>query len=69
MKCPVCGGAELEFGSKDVPYIFAGQATLLRDVRGQHCPACGETVMNREETEAYMGKIKTFKNTLSVSTK
>jgi len=67
MKCPVCGSAELETGSKDVPYTFRGQTTLLRNVRGQHCPACGETVMTRQESEAYTGKIKTFKSTLALN--
>lgn len=60
MKCSVCGGAELEFGIKKVPYSFRGRKTVI-EAEGDHCPACGEVVMDREQSMAYMAKVKSFK--------
>lgn len=60
MKCPVCGGAELEFGTKKVPYSFRGHKTLI-EAEGDHCPACGEVSMEREQSSAYQAKVKAFK--------
>nr|WP_115707840.1 type II toxin-antitoxin system MqsA family antitoxin [Cupriavidus taiwanensis] len=45
MKCPECGGAELVDGLRDVPYTYRGETTVIRDVRGDWCPRCGEGVM------------------------
>ncbi|RWA46508.1 antitoxin [Cupriavidus sp. UYMSc13B] len=45
MKCPECGGAELVDELRDVPYTYRGETTVIRDVRGEWCPKCGEGVM------------------------
>ncbi|TDF60185.1 type II TA system antitoxin MqsA family protein [Cupriavidus sp. L7L] len=47
MKCPECGGAELVDEVRDVPYTYRGESTLIRGVRGDWCPKCGEGVMPR----------------------
>ncbi|MEG3133487.1 type II toxin-antitoxin system MqsA family antitoxin [Rouxiella sp. T17] len=60
MKCSVCGGASLEFGIRKVPYSFRGQKTRI-EAEGEHCPACGEVSMDREQAMAYQSKIKAFK--------
>lgn len=60
MKCPVCGGAELESGSKKIPYSFRGHKTQIEAV-GEHCPACGEVVMDSEQSAIFMAQVKKFK--------
>lgn len=45
MKCPECGGAELVNEVRDVPYTYRGESTVIRGVRGDWCPRCGEGVM------------------------
>ncbi|MFJ4292763.1 type II TA system antitoxin MqsA family protein [Cupriavidus sp. NPDC089707] len=47
MKCPECGGAELVDERRDVPYTYRGETTVIRGVRGDWCPKCGEGVMPR----------------------
>ncbi len=60
MKCSVCGGAELASGVKKVPYTFRGHKTLI-DAEGDHCPACGEVSMDRDQANAYQARIRAYK--------
>ena len=57
MKCPACGGAELAPDSRDLPYTYKGETTTIADVRGEFCPACGEVVLERDDTDRYMFEI------------
>jgi HTH-type transcriptional regulator/antitoxin MqsA len=47
MKCPVCGGAELIHDTRDVPYTYRGEGTVLPGIEGDFCPVCGEIVLDR----------------------
>ena len=49
MKCPACGAAELVHDTRDVPYTYKGESTVIRGVIGDFCPACGEVVMEMNE--------------------
>jgi len=60
MKCPVCGGAELKVGVKSIPYSFRGHKTQI-DAEGEHCASCGEVVMDRAQSAAFMAKVQEFK--------
>jgi HTH-type transcriptional regulator / antitoxin MqsA len=46
MKCPACGAAELVHDTRDMPYTYKGESTIIPDVTGDFCPACGEAVMD-----------------------
>lgn len=50
MKCPVCGGAELVRDTRDLPYTYKGETTILTDVTGDFCPACGESITDMAES-------------------
>ncbi|QXH45312.1 type II toxin-antitoxin system MqsA family antitoxin [Pseudomonas xanthosomatis] len=50
MKCPLCGGAELVAEAQDMPYRYKGQTLLITDIRGDYCPACGEGILDMEES-------------------
>lgn len=49
MKCPSCGAAELVHDTRDVPYTYKGESTVIQDVTGDFCPACDEVVMEMAE--------------------
>lgn len=34
MKCPGYGGAELVHDTRDIPYLYKGETTLIPDVTG-----------------------------------
>jgi HTH-type transcriptional regulator/antitoxin MqsA len=50
MKCPICGGAQLIHDTRDVPYIYKGEQTVLPAIEGDFCPACGEIILDRENS-------------------
>ncbi len=56
MKCPVCGGAELTHGTRDLPYTYKGASTVIESVTGDFCPACDEVVLDAAES-ARMGEL------------
>lgn len=51
MKCPVCGAAELIRDTRDIPYTYKGETTLIPLVTADFCPACDESITDRAETE------------------
>lgn len=60
MKCPICGSKDIVIGAQDVPYSYKGHDTLIKDVHGEHCTKCHEVVMNTEQAEAFLAKVKAF---------
>lgn len=60
MKCPVCGAAELIPVTRDIPHIYKGEFTLIPDVSGDFCYACGEIVLTLEDGDRYGELIGAF---------
>lgn len=60
MKCPVCGAAELVHDTRDVPYTYQGETTLIPAVRGDFCPACAEIVFDMEQADQYGAAVAAF---------
>jgi HTH-type transcriptional regulator/antitoxin MqsA len=50
MKCPVCGEAELIHDTRDLPYTYKGESTVIPAVTGDFCPACNECVTELGES-------------------
>ena len=50
MKCPICGAAKLVRDTRDVPYTYKGESTVIPAVSGEFCPACSEAVMDAGES-------------------
>ncbi len=50
MRCPSCGGAELIHDTRPMSYTYKGESTVIEDVTGDYCPACGEAVLEMEES-------------------
>ena len=60
MKCPVCGAAELVRDTRDVPYIYKGEATTIAAMKADFCPACDESITDAAETDRVMRDIQAF---------
>ena len=60
MKCPVCGAAELIRDTRDSPYVYKGESTVLPHVTGDFCPACNESILDLDETRRTMNLMLTF---------
>ena len=50
MKCPACGAAKLVRDTRDLPYTYKGKSTVIPEVTGDYCPACGEAVLEADES-------------------
>ena len=60
MKCPVCGAAELVHDTRDQSYIYKGETTVLSAVSGDFCTACGESILNSDESRRTMDMMLEF---------
>ena len=50
MKCPICAAASLVHDTRDIPYTYKGESTVIPEVTGDFCPACGEAVLDAVES-------------------
>lgn len=60
MKCPVCGAAELIHDTRDLPYTYKGETTVIPAVTADFCPACDESITDLTETERVMREMQAF---------
>lgn len=60
MKCPVCGAAELIHDTRDLPYTYKGETTVIPAVTADFCPACYESITDMMETERVMREMQAF---------
>ena len=67
MKCPACGAAELIRDTRDLPYIYKGETTAIPAVTGDHCPACGESVLDREQGDRYSELVGAFQRQVNAA--
>ncbi|NOQ36079.1 MAG: YgiT-type zinc finger protein [Methylococcaceae bacterium] len=51
MKCLSCSAAELLSDTRDVPYSYKGETTLIEAVVGDFCPACDEIILDAAESQ------------------
>ena len=68
MKCPDCGAAELIHDTRDLPYIYKGETTVIPAVTAQFCPACGESITDLTETERVMRDMQAFNKQVNAAT-
>ena len=60
MKCPVCGAAHLIHDTRDLPYTYKSESTVIPAVTADFCPACGESITDMSETERVMREMQAF---------
>ena len=67
MKCPVCGAAELIHDTRDVPYTYKGETTLIPAVTADFCPACDESITGMAESERVMREMQAFNKQINAA--
>ena len=67
MKCPSCAAAELLHDTRDMPYIYKGESTLIPGVTGDFCPACDESILNAVESRRTMNYMLDFNKQVNAS--
>lgn len=60
MKYPVCGAAELIHDTRDQPYTYRSETTVIPAVTADFCPACDESITDMAETERVMREMQAF---------
>lgn len=60
MKCPICGTATLIHDTRDLPYVYKGESTVLPHVSGQFCPSCDESILDAAESRRTMDLMLAF---------
>jgi HTH-type transcriptional regulator/antitoxin MqsA len=49
-KCPICRDGNLVHDTRDLPYNYKGESTVIPAITGDFCPACGEAILDAEES-------------------
>ena len=67
MKCPICGVAELMHDTRDMPYVYKSETTVLPQVTGDFCAACGESMLAVAESRRTMNLMLEFNRQVNAS--
>lgn len=67
MNCPTCANADLVHDTRDLPYTYKGESTLIPEVTGDFCPACDEVITDAEETRRTMALMLEFNKQVNAS--
>ena len=67
MKCPSCGTAKLVHDTRDVPYTYKGESTILPQVTGDFCLACDESILDASESRRTMELMAAFSKEVNAS--
>ncbi len=67
MKCPSCAAGELVHDTRDVPYTYKGETTVIPSVTGDFCPACDEVMTDAEESKRTMALMLEFNKQVNAS--
>ena len=67
MKCPSCGTAKLVHDTRDMPYTYKGESTILPQVTGDFCPVCDESILDASESRRTMALMSAFSKQVNAS--
>ena len=67
MKCPSCGTAKLVHDTRDMPYTYKGESTILPQVTGDFCLACDESILDASESRRTMELMAAFSKAVNAS--
>lgn len=67
MKCPSCGAAKLVHDTRDLPYTYKGESTVLPQVTGDFCPACDEHILGASQSRRTMNLMREFTKQVNAS--
>ena len=67
MKCPSCAVVKLVRDTRDMPYTYKGESTLIPGVIGDFCPSCGEAILDASESARTNAAMLEFNKHVNVS--
>lgn len=67
MKCPSCGTGKLVRDTRDMPYTYKGESTVLPQVTGDFCTACDESILDAAESRRTMELMQAFNKQVNAS--
>ncbi len=67
MKCPSCGAGKLVRDTRSISYTYKGETTIIPAVRGEFCPACGESVLAAAESKRVSAAMLDFNKQVNAS--
>ncbi|WHA40376.1 type II toxin-antitoxin system MqsA family antitoxin [Agrobacterium larrymoorei] len=67
MACPICGADAVTKETRDLEYSYKGQVTVIPHVTGTFCSACGEAILEGEESERVSAAMLAFNREVNAS--
>jgi len=64
---PILRGAKLVRDARGIPYTYKGETTTISAVRGDFCPACGESVLAAAEASRVSTAMLEFNKQVNAS--
>jgi HTH-type transcriptional regulator/antitoxin MqsA len=62
------GAGELVRDQRDLPYTYKGESTVIPAVTGEFCPACGEAVLEADESQRVSEAMLAFNQQVNAAT-
>jgi HTH-type transcriptional regulator/antitoxin MqsA len=59
--------AELIHDTRDLPYTYKGETTLISAVSGDFCPACAESILDMVESDRVMREMRAFSKQINAA--
>ncbi|MBX3706063.1 MAG: type II toxin-antitoxin system MqsA family antitoxin [Pseudomonadales bacterium] len=67
MKCPACGTAELEHGTREIKHTYKRKTTIIPAVTADFCPNCGDCVLGSDEAARVSKAMQAFNRDVNAS--
>lgn len=67
MQCPICGAGKLVHDTRDMPYTYKGESTVLPQVTGDFCTGCDESILDATESRRTMTLTTEFNKQVNAS--
>ena len=67
MKCPFCDATEMIHDTRDRPYVYKGESTVIQDVTGDYCLACDEVLLDAAESRRVSSAMSEFNKQVNAS--
>lgn len=67
MKCPICIEQEMIHDTRDIPYTYKGETTVIPSVTGEFCPSCDEAVFDIDESQRVSEAMLEFNKQVNAS--
>lgn len=67
MKCQLCAAADLIHDTRDLPYTYKGETTIIPGVTGAFCPACDDSILDAAEAARTSAMMLDFNKQVNAS--